>query len=72
LTRETIIPVMAALAPRLSGGGRPLVVMAALVAAIHVFDAASKDVDGRRIPGTRPRTWAGHDDEKAPVPFTNF
>jgi hypothetical protein len=39
-------------------------VMAALVAAIHVFRAASKDVDGRLIPGTWPGTWGGHDVEK--------
>jgi hypothetical protein len=38
--------------------------MAALVAAIHVFRAVSKDVDGRH--------WAGHDDEKAPVAVTKF
>jgi hypothetical protein len=38
--------------------------MAALVAAIHVFGSASKDVDGRDKPG--------HDDENASVPMTVF
>jgi hypothetical protein len=38
--------------------------MAALVAAIHVFRSASKDVDGRDKPG--------HDDEKAPVAVAKF
>jgi hypothetical protein len=33
--------------------------MAALVAAIHVFEAANKDVDGRHR--------VGHDDEEGPV-----
>jgi hypothetical protein len=38
--------------------------MAALVAAIHGFRSASKDVDGRDKPG--------HDDEKAPVAVGKF
>src|ERR1051326_2981771 len=38
--------------------------MAALVAAIHVFGVAKKDVDGRDEPG--------HDEEKDPAPLTNI
>src|ERR1051326_5870813 len=38
--------------------------MAALVAAIHVFGVAKKDVDGRDEPG--------HDEEKDPAALTNL
>jgi hypothetical protein len=40
-------------------GRLPHLVMAALVASIHVFGAVGKDVDGRSKPG--------HDVQKAPV-----
>jgi hypothetical protein len=66
--------VMAGLGPRLCGshGSEYLCdirvpsrfVMAAHVAAVHVFGAASKDVDGGEEPG--------HDVEKAPVDDTIF
>jgi hypothetical protein len=28
----------------------------------HVSARRTKDVDGRKIPGTRPGTWGGNDD----------
>jgi hypothetical protein len=49
------------------GEWRFFVVMAGPVPAIDVFTCRAKDVDGRQIPGARPGTRDGHDDEEMPV-----
>jgi hypothetical protein len=53
----SVIPGLDPMGAKIAGSGPLFVVMAARVAAIHVFGAASNDVDGRARPG--------HDVERA-------
>jgi hypothetical protein len=56
----SVIPGLDPMGAKIAGSGPLFVVMAARVAAIHVFGAASKVVDGRARPG--------HDGQKVGCP----